>query len=100
MSESDMVERVSRALYKKRRPWGDPDKVDGYLPAWHFCIDDARAAIAAMREPTWAMVDAAPDEIRTDLAVIHCWRAMIDAALTDTARSSEGSATRSSSAGA
>jgi hypothetical protein len=48
----------------------------------------ARAVIAAMREPTEAMIDAAPDEAVgwSEIARRHAadyWRAMVDAALAE-----------------
>lgn len=72
---SEMVERVARAIAEARFGIGCP--VDG---------DDriaARAAIEAMREPTDAMVDAAYGRERTGTERGN-WRAMIDAALTET----------------
>jgi hypothetical protein len=74
---SEMVEKVARALSESRRRDG--------LATWE---DQARAAIAGMREPTRSMKSAAvmdaddewhfgPHEAR------ECWQAMIDAALTE-----------------
>lgn len=86
MAEADMVERVARALAVSHGK--DPD-----APAWvqypgavpfGLCWRDqyaaaARAAIAAMREPTMNMLSAAhrnnhPRDIET-------WQTMIDVAL-------------------
>lgn len=67
----EMVERVARAI-ADAQPNG---------PGWRYCVPDAIAAIAAMREPTDAMRWAkelphiGPDDC-ADL-----WRAMIDAEL-------------------
>lgn len=43
----------------------------------------AEAAIAAMREPTEAMIEAA-DKVGIDQDAIDYWRAMVDAALEQT----------------
>lgn len=82
----DMVERVARALCREQHiqrygseMWreGELDqKVEGY---WRHHIIGARAAIAAMREPTEAMIGAAnrnnhPRDIDT-------WKTMVDEAL-------------------
>lgn len=62
----EMIERVGDAIYAER---GNSDA-------------QARAAIAAMREPTAAMIDAAVEDEGADpeWARIH-WQVMIDAAL-------------------
>ncbi len=87
---TSMVERVARALAKADRK--DPD-----APAWikypgpeiyGVCwrdqyADKARAAIAAMREPTKAMTDAL-DSFGAPLGIIEeGWQAAIDAALAE-----------------
>lgn len=102
---TDMIERVARALFAAHN--ADPDWGDGYETAGQAanCGDDtelsheecfalARAAIAAMREPTEAMVKAGlvfPQEpqdrefdpvISNDLP-IERYKDMIDAALAD-----------------
>lgn len=92
----EMVERVARAIYDA--PNGiDGDQVADMLiedsrissafPAENreqvlaVCRQAARAAIAALREPTDAMIKAAsPERIGPSLQD-DCWRAMIDAAL-------------------
>ena len=82
---SEMIERVARALSKARSIVGapqDPSPVDRYL---------ARAAIAAMREPTEGMVKGGRNTADCDVNVfasyysdtIAFWRRMIDAALRD-----------------
>jgi hypothetical protein len=70
---SEMVERVAQALADAEYRSYDGD-------ANHY--EMARAAIAAMREPTDDMICAAKDE---DMAwnVGDVWRAMIDEALAD-----------------
>jgi len=72
MADSEMVERVAKALCKHG---GD---------CWQMHIDDARAAIEAMREPTEAMESAGWDSYdRNDgwSGPQYCWQAMVDAAL-------------------
>lgn len=88
-----MVERVARAIWGAFRVWGPPIRSD--KPAWeylgesnqHLACEMARGAIAAMREPTEAMVDAgrAKDDrttpyVQAEECEVH-WCAMIDAAL-------------------
>jgi hypothetical protein len=79
---SELVERVARAMSERRasRLYRIPD-----------ALDDARVAIAAMREPTEAMqVAGATEDVCVAhtaehrgrcLTPTHVWRAMIDAAL-------------------
>ena len=68
----EIVERVARALDDAGMAYDPHTK-------WRF----ARAAIAAMREPTRAMEVAAyaAEETTDDAGIV--WRAMIDAALAD-----------------
>jgi hypothetical protein len=89
MSEMGMVERVARAIAKSA--CGDDEALDDRgTPAWRACLNEAKVAIKAMREPTEAMILAAcakakeeqvrPIEInRIDADTLY--RAMIDAAL-------------------
>ena len=72
---SDMVERVGAAIYGAAH---DDFGVEVTLPRL-VCDQIARAAIAAMREPTEAMV-AAGEGAQT-LEVPDVWRTMIDKAL-------------------
>lgn len=84
---SEMIERVARAIYSKRngvgaKPWS-------LLPMRHKepYMDDARAAIEAMREPTKAMLDdvVGPNAKEFEVAPVEAeWRDMISAALRDT----------------
>jgi hypothetical protein len=68
---NEMVERVARAIALHH----DIDGIDSW---WKYKAG-ARAAIAAMREPTNAMLwDAYPEQIHTAKAI---WQAMIDEAL-------------------
>lgn len=87
---TSMIERVARALCA---PF-DPDEtifLGGYQKRWKTRVDEARAAVEAMQEPTDAMVDAplpsSPShggryENRRDLRP-YIYRAMIDAALNE-----------------
>lgn len=76
MDTPSMIERVARAIAKGE--YGE--NVDD---VWHTCIDDARAAIEAMREPTEAMLDAGYGAEPTGAALVAPWEAMIDAALAE-----------------
>lgn len=88
---SEMVDRVARALFLSAYP----ERPGQFAMRWDYSgearaiwVGMAQAAIAAMRDPTDAMLIAARDwsaatygkPIRND-AAIGCWRAMIDAAL-------------------
>lgn len=93
---SEMVERVARAIcvvakgpdYPDADYYGKPG--DPWRKWWESFVPEARAAIAAMREPTEAMREAALD---ADLDIYwgymaegpgkpgDVWRAMIGAAL-------------------
>lgn len=87
---SEMVERVARVLCAK--DCCDPDEpeygflggsVSGY--AWQGYVPQARAAIAAMREPTIDMQVAGTEQWLCEAAMEERspanWKAMIDAAL-------------------
>ena len=82
---SEMIERVARTMC---RHWLEADyegeNVDRLVNReWSAWEPIARAAIAAMREPTLGMTDAgymASDEHHTMAAA---WQAMIDAALAE-----------------
>jgi hypothetical protein len=73
-----MVERVARALED------NSDLLDPTGSEPRDFVAVARAAIAAMREPTEVMIEAVygghPENTRI---ARECWRAMIDAALAD-----------------
>lgn len=74
---SEMVERVAIAIHDA---WGDGYKGrwDPNTPHWSRVYREiARAAIAAMREPTEDMIYG--KHVRTTL--VSVWQAMIDAAL-------------------
>lgn len=75
----EMIERVAKAIYESRN--GAGCRAWGTLPGAHKApyLDDARAALSSIREPTPGMVDAA-HAVPSDHAKHH-WRAMIDAAL-------------------
>ena len=76
----EMVERVARAIYETDpvgvRPWEDAPTSNR-----EDCIVCARAAIAAMREPTVKMYRAS--EFPNAGCIGDQWRAMIDAALNE-----------------
>ena len=72
---SDMIERVARALCVARGQ--DPVYAKHWMP-------EARTAIAAMREPTEAIIRAhhlVPDDNDFDKRAADNWRNLIDAAL-------------------
>ena len=71
---SEMVERVAKAL---AREYDRDPETDNVGLGTQLSTAMARAAIAAMREPTEAMLYAGWQE---DSSI---WRAMIDAALKD-----------------
>jgi hypothetical protein len=80
---SEMVERIARAIFDGQR---DTIAWDSLKPEFQAEYrDDARAAIAAMREPTFEMseaafrIEAAGHSQRT--LIEAAWRAMIDEAL-------------------
>jgi len=84
---TDMIERVAKAIN------------DVYEPGYYNPKSLARAAIAAMRDCTPAMLDAGSaahpaggykrDTLLND--IIECeWRAMVDAALTETNSTTKG----------
>ncbi|HLX18470.1 MAG TPA: hypothetical protein VKS24_25055 [Bradyrhizobium sp.] len=88
---NEMVERVAEAIYKTDpvgvRPWQDAP-----ISNRDDCLACARAAIAAMREPTEAMVEAGEAEMYEhhekpeDWTLENtktAWMMMIDAALAD-----------------
>lgn len=79
---SEIVERVARILQNRDGCFDPGEELD---PAF---VEDARAVIGAMREPTSAMRDAAvfaTDGPSCHMSAYHCagltWQAMIDAAL-------------------
>ena len=88
-----MIERVARAIAavhiaEVKGTDCEPVVAERVESRWMSYREEARAAIAAMREPTEAMVDAgyACDGTTTYDATAFCethWRAMIDAALAE-----------------
>jgi hypothetical protein len=90
---NEMVERVARAVHARRwqinRGWLDPwDELSKETKV--EMLADASAAIAAMREPTKAMIQAGYDAPTVDEMNLGRWKlsqvradyeAMIDAAL-------------------
>lgn len=78
---SEMVERVARAIAERDRNPADDDEWDQLKPWVQDAFrEDARAAIAAMREPTDAMISEAMAERDCYYSI---YTAMIDAALED-----------------
>jgi hypothetical protein len=84
---TDMTERVARAI--RKADYNDFEIEKNMVPVWGY-LDHARAAIAAMRDCTPAMLDAgsaahpAGGYVRSTLLtdIIEAeWRAMVDAAL-------------------
>lgn len=76
---SEMIERVARAILGER--FGGAADWDRESETFRAaCRAQARAAFAAMREPTDDMVDAGYNETMMRGARLH-WQAMIDEAL-------------------
>jgi hypothetical protein len=76
--QPEMIERVARAIYAELHPEKPPTWE--HLPlSWQASYrKQAHAAIAAMREPTFAMLEKGPGDPYMDR---DTWPAMIDAAL-------------------
>lgn len=79
---SEMIERVARAICRAGI-CGPRDHLNEQEDRnWRKFELEARAAIAAMREPTEAMITAADVEVHSDFLPPHMtWERMIDAAL-------------------
>jgi len=88
-----MIERVARRLAQIRYAHCGEDR-ENLVPGkenWEFCVYDARAALAVIRTPTEAMLDAALNaNLDIEWGYIEdgahgrpsdVWRVMIDAAL-------------------
>jgi len=75
MSEAiNMTDHVAKAIYKAR-----PEQMHGFR--YDDAVVLARAAIAAMREPTEAMLAEAFDNLVGEETCARIWREMIDEAL-------------------
>jgi len=77
---SEMVERVAKAIHQERFGgkliWGH------YPDSEKACLEEARAAVEAMREPTESMISKGYDHVDYGGAHIEsAWRAMVDEAL-------------------
>lgn len=96
MADNVMVERVARAIVAADEQNGGPpwDYIAGLgKHALAFRMDQARAAISAMREPTGEMLDALGNALYDAETDSGCpdhwgtlrksWPAMIDAALAE-----------------
>ena len=88
---TDIIERVARALcVSDATPPDRPVSFEDNTPLWELHKKAARAAIAAMRDCTPAMLDAGSaahpaggyvrETLLTDIIEAE-WRAMVDAAL-------------------
>jgi len=78
----DMIERVARAMWERshEEPWTAPSPADSSPKCIY--MEDARAAIKAMWEPTDEMVQAAmPIAFAARVSQRTIWTRMIDAAL-------------------
>ena len=56
-----MIERVAKAMWDRTHDGSWSDWGDGQDESREIYLDDARAGIEAMREPTMAMADAEDD---------------------------------------
>lgn len=94
----NMIERVARAI--RPRVWARLDSgeiSDDANDARYRSLEQARAAIEAMREPTDKMVRSAYecrdpgfcDEPGETQSPEECWEAMIDAALSESCQTGE-----------
>lgn len=87
MKTSGMVERVARALHTVDDARSRPDLAvewEACLPVYQkMKLEEARAAIDAMREPTSAMVEAAHEADGAGVGYGEVWTAMVDAALSE-----------------
>ena len=75
MAYSEMEQRVAKAILAEQEKEAFPNN-----------LNLARAAIEAMREPTFAMNVAGRDSLESSGHFAPAWRAMIDAALSPQAR--------------
>jgi hypothetical protein len=85
---SEMIEQVAKAMWDVRRAHANKDGIflefwgDGTVPKANGIMEEARAAINAMREPTEVMQKAAREQTGQQ-SYADVWRAMIDEALKD-----------------
>jgi len=77
MAEQSMIERVARAMARANYPAASDNDIDEMWEGW---VMEARAAIAAMREPTPAMVKDG-EACDGTISAKEIWQTMIDAAL-------------------
>ena len=78
---NDMVEQVAKAIWNHRFPdmsWESKSRSEGIKDDYRM---NARAAIAAMREPTEAMMQAGDRELGFPEDYRIAWQASIDEAL-------------------
>ena len=86
MTEPSMIERVAKAICEGSGDYCFQREVTSASGNCVTCLNQARAAIAAMREPTEEMKRAATaKEYSDDLSCVgYAYSAMIDAALKET----------------
>lgn len=89
---SEMIEQVAKAMWDVRRAHANNAGIelefwdDGTIPKANGIMDEARAALEAMREPTKAMIarityyDTEYDQCTDEMATEQ-WQKMIDEAL-------------------
>jgi hypothetical protein len=82
MKMSGMIERVARAISEQQGVEVD-EATDWAAGHWQECVDQAKAALLVLREPTKAMIHAGAEGSGEDseAVAISAWKAMIDAAL-------------------
>lgn len=81
-----MIEKVARALAKRNYEmcYYDPEERDKLVikdvdEKWKLFVDEAKAAIEALREPTPELLKIASDHLHT----YSMWQAIIDEMLKD-----------------
>lgn len=81
----NMIEKVARAMAASDSgPIGSTSFEFHWAEVGHEYMHNAKAAIEAMRDPTEAMTTAGVEAWRNHyLSPVTQWRAMIDAALTE-----------------
>lgn len=76
----NMIERIARALAKRNFPGGSNSDIDQMWEAW---VEEAAAALQAMREPTPEMIEAG-EAVDGTVTALPIWQAMTDALPIDT----------------
>lgn len=100
MREQTMIERVARAQWDQRRKWAEREGYtleewgDGSIPRANGIEEEARAAVAAMRDLSEGMLDGGEDGVSRHYGgccipadnrktARDVWQAAIDAALAE-----------------